>query len=321
MRGNITFAEVCTSIEIHSVQHLFCQFTQRLAVEFFIQLFDLRVFMAQTQLHSIVTFIQTFDTFFTECITFVFFILRLTAATNAATGASHNFYKVVICFTNFNLFNKLTSISSTINNCYFYLQTFNIHNSITNALHATHRSQIVKTCRNFFLSNKSISSTHCSFHYTTSIAKNYACTTCFAHKVIKFFFRQISKVNVFIFRKHCQFASGNDVIHITHAFNAQVFRSSVHFISANFKFFRSTRSKCYVNNLGRINTHFFSEISFNGRSLHTDGAFSTGNIFFHFRIVSFHKFHPRRAATSKLRQRLVTFHDTFNKLTCFFHNG
>ena len=198
--------------------------------------------MAQTQLHSIVAFIQTFNAFFTERITFVFFIFRLTATTNATTGASHNFYKVVINFTSFNFFNKLTSVGSTINNGNFHLQTVNIYNSIANAFHTAYRLQIVKACRNFFLSKQSVSRTDCSFHYATGVTKNYTSTAAFAHQVVKIFFRQNCEVNVFIFSKHSQLASSNYIIHVTHAFDSQIFGSSVHFIPANLKFFRSTRS-------------------------------------------------------------------------------
>ena len=44
-------------------------------------------------------------------------------------------------------------------------------------------------------------------------------------------------------------------------------------------------------------------------------------MFFHFRIIGFHKFNPSRAAASKLRQRFSTFGNAFNKFATFFHNG
>ena len=303
------------------MQHLFCQFTQRLAVEFFVERFNLRIFVAQTQLHSIIAFIQTFNAFFTQRIAFVFFIFRLTTATNATTRASHNFYKMIISFASFNFFNKLTSVGSTVNNSNFHLQTVNIYNSIANAFHTTHRLQIVKACRNFFLSNQSVSTTNCSFHYATGVTKNYASTAAFAHEVVKIFFRQISEVNIFIFGKHCQLTSSDNIIHITHAFDAQIFGSSVHFVSANFKFFRSTGSEGNVNNFSGINAHFLSKVSFNGRTLHSNRALSAGNMVSHFRIIGFHEFNPSRAAAGKLRQRFSTFSNAFNKFAAFFHNG
>ena len=130
------------SVLIHCMQHLFGQLAQGLSIEFFIQFFNLFIFVTLAHLHAAITFIQASNACLASIIGNRQHGFRLSAATNAAAGTCHYFDKMILLFASLNALNHLAHICSTINNSDIYSQAIHIQASLTNALVATHRLQI-----------------------------------------------------------------------------------------------------------------------------------------------------------------------------------
>ena len=88
------------------MQHLLCQLTQRFLIKFSVKLYDFFVLMAGTQLHSTVSAVKPFYSFFPQLVAFLQRTLGLPSASDTSARAGHHFYEMVFLAALFYSFNE-----------------------------------------------------------------------------------------------------------------------------------------------------------------------------------------------------------------------
>jgi len=236
---------------------------------------------------------------------------RLTAAVYATAGTSHDFDKVVISLTFFDLGEEFACVSCTADNSNFNFGTCNGVGSFFDAFD-TADFFIVNGFGGFVFEDLNNGS-ESSFHNAAGSTEDVSRTGSAAEDRIKFFVGKSGEVKACDLDHTSEFAGGDGNIDIVETVNIVLFTGTFEFLSG---------TGHYGNNsdvLG-IDAHLFSVVALHESAVHTLRRFSGRKVGDEFGEVVFAVFNPTGRARSDEGERTVAL-KTFDKFGAFFHDG
>ena len=282
------------------MQHFFRKLAQRLAVEFFIQLLDLLVFMAQTLLHVRVPLIQAVDTGLAGFVRVRQDIPGLTAAADAAAGAGHDLDEVVLLLTGLQPLDHLPGVGRAVDHSHIHGHTVDVQTGLPDAVVAPDGLQVQQGLGGLLAGDKGVSRPQGGLHDAAGVAEDDARAGGLAHQAVIVAVRQGGEVHALLLGPQGQLPGGDDLVHIPHGGDAQLFARRIHLGAANFKLLGRAGSQGHIDDLLRVNAHLLGKVGLDGGALHPDGALGAGDVGQQLRVIGLRELDPGGAAAGEL---------------------